>query len=167
MAKVVENAFEFRVGGLSEDFFQDPIEVAVGFLFGGLKGGEIRQVAGLVTIQRRMELEQDETIATDEADREPGTVCAGVETPPDQFRQLVAAKEHGHGVVEPVRGQIQFPRHPSDGFLERPGEWVGARVSAIQSDHIHVVSVAGGDFLSQQCTPARDDERNGNTGFLK
>lgn len=71
MAKVGENVFEFRVGDLSEDFFQDPIKVAASFLLVGLKRSEIRQIARLVTIQRRVEFEQDETISTDEADPQP------------------------------------------------------------------------------------------------
>ena len=44
---------------------------------------------------------------------------------------------------------------------------MGACVASVQSDHIDVVGVAGGDLLSQQGAPVGDDERIGGSSFLK
>jgi hypothetical protein len=44
---------------------------------------------------------------------------------------------------------------------------MGACVASIQGNHIDVVGIAGGDFLSQQGTPASDDKRISDSCLLK
>lgn len=167
MAKVVEDLWKFWVGGLSEDFFQDPIKVTRGFLRRGIEGGEVGQIAGFVSVQRGMEFQQNQAVAADVADEEVGAVGAGVEAPPSQFGQLIAADEEGHGTVEPIRVELQLSRHTGGSLGERLGQWVSACVASIQSDHIDIVGIAGGDFLSQEGTPSSDDKRISDSGFLK
>lgn len=69
-------------------------------------------------------------------------------------------------VVENVF-KFQFLGHLGGGIRECLWEGMGARVATVQCDHIDIVGIAGGDFLSQQGAPTGDDERIGSPDLLE